>query len=105
MAARGCYFEGAFGTFLSLDVFEVIRRCLDLAHPRLRARQELCASEMVGELNQRGSSDDLHVRARPGGFRSASCRADQAFGASIGADRGRQDAGDGGYRPVEAEFA
>ena len=49
--------------------------------------------------------DDLHLRARPGGFGAAGGGADQAFAAGIGADGGRQHARDRGDRAVEAEFA
>ena len=43
--------------------------------------------------------------ARPGGFRAAGGRADQALAAGIGADRGRQHAGDRRDRAVEPELA
>ena len=49
--------------------------------------------------------DDLDLGAGPGRFRPAGRRADQAFAAGIGADRGRQHAGDRRDRAVEAELA
>jgi hypothetical protein len=60
---------------------------------------------MIGELDQRLRGDDLHLRARPSGFRSARERADQALAARIGADRGRQHARDRRDRAVETELA
>ena len=76
-----------------------------LVHLRLRARQHLRALEMVGDLDQRFRRDDLDIRARPGRFRAAGRRTDQALLARIGADRRRQHARDRRDRSVEPEFA
>jgi len=80
-------------------------RRLRLVHLRLRSRQHLRAFKMVGDLDQRFCRDDLDIRARPGGLRSARRRTDQAFLARIRADRGRQHARHGGDRAIESEFA
>ena len=82
-------------------------RCVGLllVHFRLRARQHLRAFEVVGDLDQRIRRDDLDVRARPGRFRAAGRRADQALLARIRPDRRRQDAGHGRDRAIEPEFA
>src|SRR5262249_42787324 len=59
--------------------------------------EHLRAAEMIGELDQRCSRDDLHFRACPGGLRAASGGTDEAFAAGIGADRGgEQPRGRGG---------
>ena len=105
VAAGGRDLERALGALLALDVPEVDQRPAGLANLRLRTRQHLGAAEMIGELNERGGGDDLHLRARPGGFGAAGAGADQAFAAGIGADCGRQHAGDRGDRAVEAELA
>jgi hypothetical protein len=60
---------------------------------------------MVSDLDQRTGCDDLDIRARPRRLASAGRGADQALVARIGADRGRQHAGHGCDRPVEAELA
>ncbi len=98
-------FERAFGALLALDVAQIEMRCLRLVHFRLRPRQHLRAFEMVGDLDQRFCRDDLDIGARPGGLRSARRGTDQAFLARVRADRGRQDAGDGGDRAIEPELA
>src|SRR6266704_4915335 len=86
MSAGGGDLERALGAFLSLDVAQIEQRRFALMDLRLRARQHLGALEMVGDLDQRIGGDDLKVRARPGRFRSALRRTDQAFVARIGAD-------------------
>ena len=105
VAAGGGDLERALGAFLALDVLEIDQRAAGLADLRLRARQHLGATEVIGELDQRGGRDDLHLRAGPGGFGAAGAGADQAFAAGIGADRGRQHAGHRGDRAVEPELA
>ena len=105
MAAGGGDLERALGALLALDVLEVDERGRRFAHLRLRAGEHLRAAEMIGELDQRARRDDLHLRARPGGFGAAGGGADEAFAACIGADRGRQHARDRGERAVEAELA
>jgi len=90
VTAGGGDLERALGAFLALDILEIDQRGAGLADLRLRARQHLGAAEVIGELDQRGGCDDLHLRAGPGGFGAASAGADQAFAAGIGADRGRQ---------------
>jgi hypothetical protein len=97
--------ERALCTFLALDVAQVERIGFLLMHPRLRPRQHLRAFEMVGDLDQRMRRHDLDVRARPGRFRAASRRADQAFLARIGPDRRREHARHGRDRTVQPEFA
>ena len=105
MSAGGGDFERALGALLALDVGEVERCAVDLADLRLRAVEHLRALEMIGELNERLRRDDLDLRRGPGRFRPAHGRADQALPARIGADGGRQHAGDRGDAAVEAEFA
>jgi hypothetical protein len=68
MAASGGHFERALGAFLTFDVGEIGRYACGLEDFWLRPRQHLRALEMVGELNQRRSRDDLDVRARPRRF-------------------------------------
>jgi hypothetical protein len=105
VAAGGCHLERPLGALLSLDVEEIGHRIVGLAHLGLRARQHLAALEMIGERDQRVCCDDLHLRARPRGFRPAGRRADQALAAAIGADRRRQHARDRRDRAIEAELA
>jgi hypothetical protein len=103
--ATGGDFERALGALLALDVLEIDQRAAGLADLRVWARQYLCAAEMIGELDERRGRDDLHFRARPGGFGAAGAGADEAFAAGIGADRGRQHARDRGDRAVEPQLA
>ena|ERR1700730_3117226 len=53
-----------------------------------RRSPHLRAAEMIGELDEGRGGDDLHFRARPGGFGAAGGGADETFAASIGTDRG-----------------
>ena len=99
MAAGGGDFERALGALLALDVGEIERHAVELADLRLRPRQHLRALEMIGELDERVRGDDLDLGRRPGRFRPAGRRTDQALPARIGADRGRQHAGDGAIAP------
>src|SRR5271154_4291966 len=46
---------------------------------------------MIGELDEGCRSDNLNLRARPGGFRTARGWANQTLAAGIGADGRRQD--------------
>ena len=105
MAAGGRDLERPLGALLALDVLEIDAGIVRRADFRLRARQQLRAAEMIGELDERARRHDLHLGARPGGFRAASGRADEALLARIGPDRGRQHAGDRRDRAVEAELA
>ena len=105
MAAGRGDLERALGAFLALDVAQIERCGLALMHPRLRPRQHLRAFEVVGDLDQRIGGDDLDIGAGPGRLRAAGRRADQAFVARIGADRGRQHAGHRRDRSIEPEFA
>jgi hypothetical protein len=105
MAAGCCDFERSLGALLALDVAQVEFIHARLVHRRLRTRQHLCALEMVGDLDQRVGGDDLDVRACPGRLRTTGCRTDQSLLARIGADRGRQHAGDRRDRSVESELA
>ncbi len=105
MAAGGGDFERAFGAFLTLDVGEVGRGVGDFKDSRLRPRQHLRAFEVIGELDQRCRRDDFDFGAGPGRLGAAFGRADQAFTAGIGADRGRQDAGDRRDRAIKAKLA
>ena len=98
-------FERALGALLAFDVVEVGHRARGLEDFRLRPRQHLRALEMVGELDQRRSRDDLDLGACPGRFGPACSRTDQPFPARIGADSGRQDAGDRSDGAIKAEFA
>ena len=104
-AGRGD-FERALGAFLALDVGEIEARRRAISRIFGCGRDKhLRAFEVVGELDQRACGDDLDLRAGPGRFRSARGRADQALAAGIGADGGRQHAGDRRDRAVEAELA
>ncbi len=105
MTAGGGDLERALGALLALDVAQIELGGRRLPHLRLRPRQHLRALEVVGDLDQRVGGDDLDIGARPGRFRAAGRRADQAFLARIGADRGRQHARDRRDRSVETEFA
>jgi hypothetical protein len=105
VAAGGGDLESALGAFLTLDVLEVDQCAVELADLRLRAGEHLRAADVIGELDQRGSGNDLHLRARPGGLGAAGGRADEAFAARIGANRRRQYARDRGDRAVEPELA
>ncbi len=104
MAAGGGHLEGALGALLPLDVLQINERSAGLAHFWLRTGEHLRAAEMVGELNQRCSRDDLHFGARPGGFGAAGGGTDETFATSVGADRGRQHPRHRGDGAVEAEF-
>jgi len=105
MTTGGGHLECALGGFLALDVGKVEERAFGFEDFGLRPRQHLRALEVIGELDQRGCRDNLDIRARPSGFRSANRRADQTLAAGIGADGGGQHAGNRGNRTVEAEFA
>ncbi len=105
VAAGRRHFERALGAFLALDVGEIEHGPLHFQNFRLRPRQHLRALEMIGELNERRRRDDLDFGARPGRFRSAHRRTHQTLAARIGADGGRQHAGDRRNRAVEAELA
>jgi hypothetical protein len=105
MAAGGGDFERALGALLAFDVGEVERHAVAFADLGLRPRQHLRALEMIGELDERLRGDDFDLGRGPGRFRAARRRTDQALPARIGADRGRQHAGDGGDAAIEAEFA
>jgi hypothetical protein len=83
----------------------VDQRAVKLADLRLWTGEHLRAAEMIGELDEGGGGDDLHFRARPGGFGAAGGGADETFAARVGADRSRQHARDRRDRAVEAEFA
>ena len=69
MPAGGGDLERALAAFLAFDVKKKKSWPLRLADARLRARQHLRALEMIGELDEGGGGNDLHLRARPGGFR------------------------------------
>ena len=99
------HFERALGALLSLDILEVDERVREFPNSWLRAQEHLRAAEMVGELDQRGGRDDLHFRARPGSLRPASCGTDETFAARIGANGGREHAGDCGNGAVKAKLA
>ena len=105
MPAGGGDFQGALGAFLTLDVGKIERHVIELADFRLRTGEHLRPAEVIGELDERCGGDDLHVGARPGRFRPAGRRTDQALAAAIGAHRGRQHAGNGGDRAVEPKLA
>src|SRR5262245_62705071 len=104
VAAGGGDFERALGALLALDVLEVEQRAVDLADLRLRTGEYLRAAEMIGELNEGRGGDNLHFRARPGGFGAAGGGADETFAAPVGAEGGRQHARDRGNRAGEAAF-
>ena len=103
--AGGRDLERTLGAFLAADVLEIERRARAGADLRLRPQQHLRALHVVGELNERRRRHDLHLGARPRGFRPARGRTDQALAVRIGADRGRQHAGDRRDRAVEPELA
>src|SRR5690348_12005873 len=100
MAAGGSHFERALGALLALDIGKVERHALEFADLRLRPREHLAAFEMVGELDERTRRHDLDFRARPGRLRSALRWTYQALAACVGADGGRQHAGNRGNGPV-----
>ena len=60
---------------------------------------------MVGELDERGGGNDLHLGAGPGGFRAASAGTDETLGPRIGPDRCGQHARDRGNGAIEAKLA
>ena len=93
------------GAFLAAHLGKVGEDGRIGAQLRLRPGQDLRALEMVGELDQRDGRQDLHLRIGPSGFRAARRRADQAAGERVGADGGRQHAGDGGDRAVQRQLA
>src|SRR2546429_7826438 len=103
MAAGGGHLEGAFGALLPLDVLEINERIGGFAHFWLRTGKHLRAAEMIGELDQRCSRDDLHFGARPSGFGAAGGGADETLAAGVGADRRREDPRNRGDGAVEAE--
>jgi hypothetical protein len=105
MPARGRDLERALGALLAADVLQVEGRLGARANLRLRPQQHLRSLDVVGELDQRARRDDLHVGARPGGLRPAGGRADQALLGRVGADRGRQHAGDRRDRAIERQLA
>ncbi len=105
VAAGGRDFERALGAFLTFDVGEIGHHARGLEDLRLRPRQHLRALEVVGELDERRSRDDLDVGTCPGRFGPARRGADQSLAAGVGANGGRQDACDRSDRAVEAEFA
>ncbi len=60
---------------------------------------------MVGERDQAARRENIDAGSGPGGFRAAIGRADKPLAERIGADRGRQRAGDRGKRAIEIELA
>jgi hypothetical protein len=97
--------ERALGALLSLDVGEIEGGSLHLQDFGPWPREHLRALEMIGELYEGSCRNDLDVRAGPGRFRSAGCRAHQALAARVGTDGGGKHAGDRRDRAIEAEFA
>ena len=97
--------ERSLGAFLALDVAQIQQLGFWRTHLWRRPRQHLRAFEVVGDLDQRMRGDDLDIRARPGRFRAAGRRTNQAFVTRVGADRGRQRTRHRRDRSVEAEFA
>jgi hypothetical protein len=79
VVAAGGDLERALGALLALDVLEVDQRAIGLADLRLRAGEHLRSADVIGELEQRGGGDNLHLRARPGGLRAAGGGADEAL--------------------------
>ena len=105
MPAGGGHFERALGAFLALDVGQIEWRALDLADLGLWAAEYLRALEMIGDLDEGTRGGDLDLGGSPGRLRTAGFRADQALAARIGADGGRQHAGDRRNGTVKIEFA
>ncbi len=105
MPAGGSDLQRALGTFLSLDVAQIQHGFLARVNLRLGPRQNLCALEVIGDLDQRGRRDDLDVRAGPGSLRAAGRRTDEAFIACIGADGSGQHTGHRREGAIEPEFA
>ncbi len=62
-------------------------------------------AHMIGELDERARRDDPHVAGRPGGFRPALVRADEAMTTPARRDRRGQHAGHRRDRAVEGELA
>jgi hypothetical protein len=88
-----------------LDVTQIRLRAGLRAHGRHGPAHDLNAFEMIGELDQRGRRQHIHVLRGPGGLTAAFARTDQAMAAGVGGDCGRQDASDRGDPAVERQFA
>ena len=104
VTAGGGDLQGALGALLPLHIGKVRQRAARSLKPRPRTLQKLAPGEVIDELNERGGREHRHVRARPGSFRAAFLRADQTMAARIGADGGRQHAGNRGEPPVQRQF-
>ena len=105
MAAGGGDLEGALAAFLALDVLQIRQLAAAGRDRRLGTGHHLRALEMVGELDERARRQDVDVARRPGRLGAARRRADEPLPAGVGADGGRQHAGDGRDRAVEGELA
>ena len=105
MSAGRRHFECAFSALLALDIGEIERGAGGLENFRLRSRQDLGPLEVIGELDERRSRDDLDVGARPGGFRTTDGGAHQPLAAGIRADGGGKHARDRRDRTIETKFA
>jgi len=73
--------------------------------PSLRAGEHLRAAEMVGELDQRGSGDDLHFGARPAASAPHAAGPDEPFAARVGAIAAGSTPATAAIEPSKAEFA
>lgn len=105
MAAGGRHLERALGAFLTLDLGKIRQVGGIGADRRLGPGEHLRTAEMIGKGNQAAWCENIDVSARPGRLCAAFGRADQPFAQCIGADGGRQRAGDRGDRAIEIEFA
>ena len=104
MTARRRDLQRPLGHLLTLHVLEVGEVRGRGADARLGARQDLRALEVVGDLDEAARRENGHVAGRPGRFRPALARADDALAESVGADRRRQRAGHGRDRAVQPEL-
>ncbi len=105
MAAGGGDLQRPLGGLLALDVGQVRQVFGAVGNAGFRPRHDLGAAEMVGHGDQAAWRQDGHLGARPGRFRSAGGRADQAVAGGVGGHGGGQDPGNGGDGAVERQFA
>ena len=104
VVAGGGDFEGPLGRFLTFDVAKIGSVGLRRKNVRLRPRQRLHALEVIDERQEMRRREDVDVFARPGRFGTGRLRADEALAHRVGADGGRQRAGNGADRTVERQF-
>ena len=105
MPARRRDFERPLGRFLTLHIAQIRPgAAIDQLAGR-RAPEHLDALEVIDELDQGARGENGEIAARPGRFRPARFRADQAETGFIGRHRSRQHARRGRDGSVQAELA